>query len=57
MKELAKYCLDILSKYPQLTKEISFLYNVAKQGVDEGENEYDEIEYCKRDIQSLIEDY
>jgi len=55
IKELARYCLDTIQKYPTLEIEIKQFYQLAIDEILEGGSEVHECELCYMDIKQLKE--
>ena len=56
MKELAEYCLDVISKYPSLASEVNDFFVLCQDEIANGESETHEIELCMGSIQDLIDE-
>lgn len=56
LKELKQYCIDAYSKHPELKSEIISLYNLCIDEINEGDNEYHQVNLCWADVKDLIEE-
>ena len=54
--QLKKYVREITAQYPDLDEEISDLYDLCLNEIEEGGSEQHEINLCYNDIQSLLKD-
>ena len=56
MKQLAMYCLEVISKHPKLASEINELFQLCKDEIEQGGSETHEIELCYGSIKELLEE-
>ena len=54
--QLKKYVREITAQYPDLDEEISDLYDLCLNEIEEGGSEQHEIHLCKTDIDQLVEE-
>tara|TARA_R110000824_G_scaffold400644_1_gene608630 strand:- start:3740 stop:3919 length:180 start_codon:yes stop_codon:yes gene_type:complete len=56
IKELARYCLDSILKYPKLEEQIKEFYQLAIDEIKEGGSQVHECESAYSDIEELIKE-
>jgi hypothetical protein len=56
MDELAKYCLEVISKHPKLASEVNDYFVLCNDEIEEGGSRQHEIELCIGSIKELIEE-
>jgi hypothetical protein len=56
IKELATYCLDVISKYPNLAQEVNDLFVLCKDEIEAGGSTQHEINLCISSIEDLIDE-
>lgn len=55
LSHFAKYVAEKIYEYPCLKDEIDAIFWMAKDSIQEGESEFNEIELAKKDIEELIQ--
>jgi len=53
MEELAKWCVEFISKNPRKAKEVNDLFVLCQDEIEAGESMENEIELCKNSINEL----
>ena len=54
MKELKKYVVEMINKYPGLREEIVDFYQLCQDEIEQGESTDHEIQLCYSSINDLI---
>ena len=55
LKELAIHILEVGAKHPDLQKELQGTFDLAQEGIEDGESPEHEVELAYSFIQSLID--
>lgn len=56
-QELKAHLIEVIKEYPKLKQEISMLYQLCLDEIEEGGSPSHEVELCFNDVEELIMNY